>query len=615
MQCLIGNPNWLVVAASLTLLLPLGSAQTLSLIPSIEAFSGVYVQEVPTSSIFYTTVSPLVYGFKVPNWSRNETYLPTQNCSLPDWSEGTICPTAFYLARVQSRFSEYLFNGRPLLHRLIEMGATPQVTEIMFDCHTLDRHFKDIYVDKGVMERYLEKLKGCSPAGDTEYFRHISSYTYNISSVYRQMYDSYFNEVWLQVSGGRIDAGLWSNAQSVLNTLNFFNHHVELHRWHSALSDCEAGRIPDSLLTPELIGDSLQELFETLRQSNLVPLIPASDIGNYFRNRLADCTFTNESFVVRVLIPVTAKNQSHSLYSIRPATFYDAFTERYCSLELSNGVFLFDNLNLVAYDTTCTPNDFCHAPKVNTGRVNSCASALLNQDWKDALEFCPFKCHSLNKYHKKSGLHITIASQVMTPDKVLLAGDRPLDTRVGISCLSSSTSWTYSPIFNDSITEMANKSGCLELTLPCGCTLTVENAGVNYTRTCGSQVMESSKTPKLRLVVPFHWLRKQETIASLSKVPTPYVPISMEDLFPSSRPASSSSSTDPTDRTSTPRGGGGGITLVLLVCVFVTIGVCVVVGILVRRLHFLGVNLFTGGSLGKTCPQSVSYQHMEQPEL
>lgn len=70
MQCLIGNPNWLVVAASLTLLLPLGSAQTLSLIPSIEAFSGVYVQEVPTSSIFYTTVSPLVYGFKVSSASH-----------------------------------------------------------------------------------------------------------------------------------------------------------------------------------------------------------------------------------------------------------------------------------------------------------------------------------------------------------------------------------------------------------------------------------------------------------------------------------------------------------------------------------------------------------------
>lgn len=48
-------------------LLPLGLVipQDLLVTPSLEAFSGVYTQEVATSSIFYTSVAPLIYGFKV----------------------------------------------------------------------------------------------------------------------------------------------------------------------------------------------------------------------------------------------------------------------------------------------------------------------------------------------------------------------------------------------------------------------------------------------------------------------------------------------------------------------------------------------------------------------
>lgn len=221
------------------------------------------------------------------------------NSSIP-------CSTPFQvnLAKIESRFSEYLFNNRPLLHRLTEMGASPQVTEILFDCHKLGPHFPDIYVDEGVMQRYLEKLKGCSPAGDMEYFRHLNNFAYNISAVYRETIP-----VWppyhalTTVNFNQIAA----NTQIALGSLQFLNYAVELNRWHLAISDCEAGRIPGSLVTPELIGDSLQELFEILSKTNLQPVISASDVGNYFKNPLTDCTFSNGSLIVRVLVPLIEK--------------------------------------------------------------------------------------------------------------------------------------------------------------------------------------------------------------------------------------------------------------------------------------------------------------------
>lgn len=83
--------------------------------------------------------------------------------------------------------------------------------------------------------------------------------------------------------------------------------------------------------------------------------------------------------------------------------FYDPTFGRLCQTQLSSDVFLFDNLSRVAYTTSCTQEEFCHVPSYqSSARADSCASAVLNEDWEDALQFCPQSCYSLTKYHKRA---------------------------------------------------------------------------------------------------------------------------------------------------------------------------------------------------------------------
>jgi hypothetical protein len=67
--------------------------------------------------------------------------------------------------------------------------------------------------------------------------------------------------------------------------------------------------VPSSLITPELMVDTLQDLFENVEKADLLPVISAPDVGNYFKSELADCTFTNDTFYVRILVPLLAKAQ------------------------------------------------------------------------------------------------------------------------------------------------------------------------------------------------------------------------------------------------------------------------------------------------------------------
>jgi hypothetical protein len=199
---------------------------------------GVYLQEITaTPTTFYSTVAPLVFGFEVPElWKKEDLVLPGLiNCTSPDTSRSSTCPMIYFFPQMQDRFSEYLFNGQPMINRFRLMQAAPQETDIQFTCDTLGSHFRDIFVSEEVMQRYLEKLKECSPAGDMEFLQHLHNYSYNISSVYREMKNAFYKEVWLKVHEPRIDVGLWVNAQKVLAALHFLNYHVELTRWQTAL--------------------------------------------------------------------------------------------------------------------------------------------------------------------------------------------------------------------------------------------------------------------------------------------------------------------------------------------------------------------------------------------
>jgi hypothetical protein len=491
------------------------------------AIAGLFHEEIPSPSTFYQTVIPILYQFELPKWNRSEISLPIggANCSTPEWSESSICPTKFYLPQVQNRFTDYLFNAQPLVNTFEFMNATPQDSNIEFDCGVLGKHFRDIYIDDAVLNKYVTRLRACSPPRvweNVDFFQRMPNYKYNVTDVYLKLRQGFFNEVWMKVHDGRIDAGLWSNALNVLHSLTYANYHMEVNRWKLGLSDCQAGRIPSTLLPPSFFADSLQDLFDKANKADYTPVISPDDVGNYYNAQIADCTFTNDTILVRLLIPVTKAHQSHSLIRVKSGHFWDDKNERLCRVYIDeqHPYYLIDNLAEVVYETDCMPHEFCHVPTAKSpARVNSCVSAYINGHYENIVKYCKLICDPLSPYHFIPGNSAPVIVQKVDHETFLVT--------VGGTDYEDGPDATHHPwvlklscVTPNSVSEdrlISFKTGAMEVRLPCRCglftgpmftknfTLLLEES----TKTCGTGASYFDTVQIVQKeVVPLHWVKE-----------------------------------------------------------------------------------------------------------
>lgn len=389
--------------------------------------SGLHMELIPSpSSHFYKQYVPLVYRFTVPRWNKTNTVIHgSQNCITTNYTKFfTTCPALFYLNEMHDRFSDYIDNNQPLLVNLQDMGAKPETALVSFDCEKIGPHFEDIFMDEVAVEEYLGRLTSCSPVGSLEFIKGLSNYVYNISSIYLEMRRNFYSEYWLKIDllDGRVDAALWANAINVFNSLLFQNYMMEINRWKMALVDCEAGKIPSTLLPPSLLDDTLRDMLDALKLENLIPTVSTDTIGNYYKSMISDCVFTNNTFLVRILIPVIPNQEKFLLVKIAPLPFFyhDTNTNQnfQCQIdpealpnlaENGNAYVLIDLVKNIAYESDCKPGKLCHIPTAQHPlKVSPCATAAFN--WEryignvtlrmELLKHCPLKCHQMNNYQR-----------------------------------------------------------------------------------------------------------------------------------------------------------------------------------------------------------------------
>lgn len=398
--------------------------------------SGLQMERVPSpSSHFYKEYVPLIYQINVPRWNKTNTVIfGSQNCSTTNYTKFfTTCPVLYYLTNMHERFSEYFSSNQPLIVNLEDIKAKPETALVSFDCELIQPHFEDIFMDKVTVEEYLARLKSCSLLGSHEYIQGVTNYVYNISGIYQEMRRNFYNEFWLKIDlvDGRVDAAIWANAINTLNSLVYQNYMIETNRWKMATLDCEAGRIPSTILPPYLLGDTLADVLELLSSKKVLPTVSTDSVGNYYKSSLTDCTFTNsDTLLVRILIPVIPQDEKFLLVKIAPISFYyydvESKTDWQCAIDSevlpklkeSEDIYvLVDLMRNVAYESDCKPGKLCHIPTaMHPRKISPCATAAFNWErlkgnkndslFEDLINFCPVKCNPVHKYKLESFKHI-----------------------------------------------------------------------------------------------------------------------------------------------------------------------------------------------------------------
>lgn len=428
-----------------------------------QLISGLQMERVPSPSAhFYKEYVPLIYQISVPRWNKSNTVIfGSQNCSTTNYTKFfTTCPVLYYLTDIHDRFSEYFASNQPLVVNLEDINAKPETALVSFDCELIQSHFEDIFMDKVTVEEYLARLKSCSLLGSHEYIQGLTNYVYNISGIYQEMRRSFYNEFWLKIDliDGRVDAAIWANAISTLNSLLFQNYMIEANRWKTATIDCEAGRIPSSILPPSLLGDTLAEVLELLSSKKVLPTVSTDSVGNYYKSSLTDCTFTNsDTLLVRILIPVIPQEEKFLLVKIAPIPFYyyevKSKTDWQCEidpevlpkLKESEDIYvLVDLMRNVAYESDCKPGKLCHIPTaMHPRRISPCATAAFNWErlkgnkndslFEDLINFCPIKCIPVHKFKAESFKHIAPSQYLW-----FVGGNSRVRKFATIDCTSSS---------------------------------------------------------------------------------------------------------------------------------------------------------------------------------
>lgn len=495
---------------------------------SYKLVSGLLMERVPApSSHFYKEYVPLVYQFTIPRWSKQEMMIyGSQNCSTTNYTKFfTTCPILYYLNELHDRFTEFITHNQPLVANLIEINAKPEGSQISLDCELVRSHFEDIYVDKVILDEYLARLKSCSPLGSQEFVQGISNYVYNISGLYLQMRRNFYNEYWLKIDllEGRVDAAIWANAINIFNAFLFENHLMESHRWKAAIVDCEAGRIPSTILPPSLLIDTLSDMVESLVNQGSIPTVSTSTVGNYYKASLTDCTFTNDTFLVRILIPVVPNTEKYLLVKVTPTPFYykDKTTQEAFQCEVDSTVLptssnagedtyaLVDVVQSIAYESDCKPAQLCHIPTaLHPRKVSRCVTAVFNWErfkgkgdvQQDLIKYCPVKCSSVDKFKKDSLVHVT-------PFQFLwFSGDDSNKAGVGINCSTSSSLSPATTGANYLVYQAKSRGfGAQEFEINCNCHIS-HNTNIHKPKPCDAIIKPRIQdTVQITQVAPIQW--------------------------------------------------------------------------------------------------------------
>lgn len=234
-------------------------------------------------------------------------------------------------------------------------------------------------------------------------------------------YDAFYNPVYFVAATNSTEklmsSGSMSNAISGLQGTLLGQFYAEKNRWVHANQDCQQDFIPTSLVTFETFNRSLSAITELIEiRSEAVLSINAGQISKYYNLPLADCTHTEDYFVVRILVPVLnilrVKTLDLMQVHVKPLEYKGHFcfakmlSSKYEQIGAtgnignSGSLYIYDKTSGLVYPTLCKPNKLC---KISTQQLDeidgdACVTALVSKNYTRIFDVCEFYCKLKQNY-------------------------------------------------------------------------------------------------------------------------------------------------------------------------------------------------------------------------
>ncbi|CAL8095005.1 unnamed protein product [Orchesella dallaii] len=443
------------------------------------------------SSLFYQTYMPLIYKFRIPEWSvktlrLNKTFL----CKNDEESVEDLCPVTYHLEELLKDFSEIMSFYKDTIS-----ASGGDFYEQNFSCDKIKPHFLHFSTQLGGLGTYLSEYKTRCSLG-----KNVTLNVKNVGSAashHAVMAYERFKELH-EESKDRKSAEykfLQMTGYMAMQNSYLLSQYVDSIRWAKAFTICEAFRLDVGLMSPEMLNESLSEITETIFAAGFNFSLPTGgSLPHYYKLPLTDCMLTignaNASFhegddilspynenitanlIVRLLVPVVKARVTYKLIKLNkvPYLLNENGGEKICEIRnfQPEDSFLIE-LDDVTEDITivgkvspyCSSSRLCKIPEVTHRHfVDPCIMGIITKNHSMTSESCSFECSSLPQSLLRE--HIFPIFTQLASNTYSVTGGVPM----GIPYMLI--------MCNGIVTHMIHSntsSGVILVTLPCSCQL------------------------------------------------------------------------------------------------------------------------------------------------
>jgi len=344
--------------------------------------------------IFYEATVPLVYEINIPKFNKIQI----------QGNSPTIKQINNVIRKAQENLRTLLSHEDSTVKTRTKRGLTILGEWYEWCCGVVsEKTFNHLAEEETNLEQYTEKLKTQLSADHTDLIqitKLVNEYSVNIDKNIEQI-ESHVLKDLKKIGLG--EQGLEIRLNDISNALNnladaWLESTITM-TWQKVLSDCRDGHIPHSLITFEIMERDLIQIQNTLTPKNKQLSINISSLGRYYDTPMASCSFSEDTILIHLKIPIMTKKSTYKLWKLTPIPF--KHFNSICSIPLQNQLVIQHNNHHVTLTgdevNDCDlPNKFCFMPKFSSQLTQNpkCISLLLrnNATANEIRQHCTLTC-------------------------------------------------------------------------------------------------------------------------------------------------------------------------------------------------------------------------------
>ncbi|CAL8086538.1 unnamed protein product [Orchesella dallaii] len=429
---------------------------------------GIVYEEDPSPPLMYDTFYTIIFDAAIPVWNSTDlrVILPQEFSNVSKFCNDTSAETDLWGASVcpiMNKLNEMLDDFYVQL-KMIESHNTSTTTgkHHFTSCHQIKSHFSSQIVDDEAMTVYLLKSLMECPLKDIVHRSLNVSYVNQTkyTELLKNFFDIYINPRYRM--GGYVKYAASTNILISIHATELFEHFMFAYQWSASMATCNSQRIPDLLVSEEMLKETLLEVQTKAQAEGLELTIPIDDLSSYYKLALADCVTGNigKSYVIRVLVPLTKILANYKLVNFRSVPYLNKENEDVpliCEHHIKfRSLVIQGNTHMpVAVPKCDDAKNLCQVPPVGDRPFfDRCVLDVLFNRSATIIDHCDPTCVKIEE-------SLLPFIQRIKSDQFVIVGKSSAE--IAIMCGSDTK-----PL---KVLEVPDHVGSLMVTVPCGCSI------------------------------------------------------------------------------------------------------------------------------------------------